>query len=119
MVNVINKVNNGSKATSISCFDFLTNFTTIPHDKLMKVLWDIIDFALKEVIIYSSQKIWYKMDRQGSLNFNQHLKCNTCNRTAFFIILTKYLHKLLGFLWETSKHHFWQIFFLIIMRANG
>ena len=47
VINSINSLNNRGKATSISCFDFSTLYTTIPHDKLIKVLFDMIDFCFK------------------------------------------------------------------------
>lgn len=36
---------NNSKATSISCFDFSTFYTNIPHDKLLKVLYGQTEFC--------------------------------------------------------------------------
>ena len=46
MINCINNLNNRSKAKSMFCFDFLTLYITAPHDNLLKVLFQIIDFCL-------------------------------------------------------------------------
>ena len=43
----INKLNKRKSAKQLSTFDFSTLYTNIPHDKLLMVLGNIIDFAFK------------------------------------------------------------------------
>ena len=63
MVIFINSLHNLGKVTSISCFDFLTLYTTIPDDKLIKVLREKYIFVLKSATkIYNS---WEKKTQDG------------------------------------------------------
>ena len=43
----LNKINSKKSAKRISCFDFSTLYTNIPHDKLLKQLNDLVEFAFK------------------------------------------------------------------------
>ena len=43
----LNKINGKKSAKCISCFDFSTLYTNIPHDKLIERLNELIDFAFK------------------------------------------------------------------------
>ena len=43
----LDKINNKNNAKSISTFDFSTLYTKIPHDFLIQVLCEIIDFVFK------------------------------------------------------------------------
>ena len=43
----LNKINGKKSAKHISCFDFSTLYTNIPHDKLLEKLNDLVDFAFK------------------------------------------------------------------------
>ena len=47
MLASLKKINDNKSAKSISCFDFSTLYTNIPHDKLLERLNDLIDFAFK------------------------------------------------------------------------
>ena len=70
----------------------------MPHDKLKK-----------------------KFLRQGFANFSQSSLKNTEKyslQNCFFQLGNK-IFKLLGSLWDQTQHHFLQIYFFIIMRANG
>ena len=124
MTNSIDNLNNCSKATFISCFDFSVFYTTISHDKLVKVLFEIIDFCFKEVDNqfitfrkYSAR--WVDNEKQESVTFSQSsLKrlWNTYYITTFFNLITKCSDRLLGFLWDQTQHHFLQIFFLLLWK---
>ena len=48
VINSIHNLNNRSKATLRSCFDFWILYRTIPHNKLIKVLFEIIRCCFKE-----------------------------------------------------------------------
>ena len=43
----INKINKRKNAKQISTFDFSTLYTKIPHDKLLEVLYETVDFVFK------------------------------------------------------------------------
>ena len=61
VINSINNLNKRSKASSISCFDFSTLYTNIPHDKLIKVMRELIEFCFK-----GGNKRIIKVDRYGA-----------------------------------------------------
>ena len=44
----LNELNCRGKTTSISCFDISTLYTKIPHDKLLKVLNELIYFCFRQ-----------------------------------------------------------------------
>ena len=61
LISSINKLKK-RKAAKVSTFDFLTLYTKIPHEKLLHVLNEIIDFASKDVTkdcftVYSSRAL--------------------------------------------------------------
>ena len=43
----INIINRKKKAKSITTYDFSTLYTTLPHDKLIKMLCNVIDFVFE------------------------------------------------------------------------
>ena len=65
IIHSINNLNKRNTAKSLSTFDFSTLYTKIPHDKLKKVLNEIIDFAFKGgtrefIKVYNSTAYWTK-----------------------------------------------------------
>ena len=47
VIDTLKKINGKSSAKRISCFDFSTLYTNIPHDKLLERLNNLVDFAFK------------------------------------------------------------------------
>ena len=47
VLDTLKKINGKNSAKRISCFDFSTLYTNIPHDKLLEKLNDLVDFAFK------------------------------------------------------------------------
>ena len=47
VIDAVNKLNGRWNATSVSCFNFSNRYTKILHDKLLKVLNELIDFCIK------------------------------------------------------------------------
>ena len=43
----INQINKRKNAKQISKFDFSTLYTKIPHDKLLDILYKVVDFVFK------------------------------------------------------------------------
>ena len=71
----INNLNKRGKAKSISTFDFSTLYTKIPHNKLITVLEDIVDFCFRGYAskILSVSKYgtrWVTKSSVSSLSFN-------------------------------------------------
>ena len=61
VINTINNLNERKKANSVTCFDFSTLYTKIPHAKLLKVLNELIDFCFK-----GGDKEYISVDRYGA-----------------------------------------------------
>ena len=47
VIDAIKNLHGHNKAKSIMCFDFSTFYKNIPHDKLIRVLSEHIDFCFK------------------------------------------------------------------------
>ena len=47
VINSINNLNKRNRALSLTTFDFSTLYTNIPHDKLLSVLNELVDFCFK------------------------------------------------------------------------
>ena len=45
----LKKINGKNSAKSISCFDFITLYTNIPHNKLLDKFNDLVEFAFEGV----------------------------------------------------------------------
>ena len=71
----INIINRKKKAKSIATDDFSTLYTTLPHDKLIKRLCNVIDFGFEggnRTLIYISQVHF------GQISFDTPVKTNAC-----------------------------------------
>ena len=69
----MNKLNKRGSVKTINTFDFLTLYTKIPHDKLLLVLDELIDFCggtheLLSVTKYNAR--WVKGRTKSGLLFN-------------------------------------------------
>ena len=53
----INIINRKKKATSIATHDFSTLYATLPHDKLIKRLCNVIDFVFPKIMSYNGEKV--------------------------------------------------------------
>ena len=77
IINTLNKINKKKNAKSISTFDFSTLYTNLPHDKLIKELTDVIDFAFdggnsKYInITHHGRAVWGKKAKH-SVSFSRH-----------------------------------------------
>ena len=69
MADAINRLNKRNAAKSVSTHDFSTLYTNIPHDKLIRALHSVIDFAFKgrsqnKISINEAGKArWYKSSK--------------------------------------------------------
>ena len=76
----MNKLSNRKAAKSVSTYDFSTLYTNIPHDKLIKTLSTVIDFALKG-------------RTQGKISITSYGIANWCNSSKYFVFEIKSLKK--------------------------
>ena len=76
----INMLNKRAKASSISCFDFSTLYTKIPHSRLLKVMNELIDFCFKGgnknyIVVNKYSAYWVSDNNSNRLTFtNSTLK---------------------------------------------
>ena len=76
MLNSINRINSKRRAKSISTFDFSTLYTKIPHDKLIEVMNEMVDFSFqgdshKVLSVSKSGCRWVYSSPKNSILFNR------------------------------------------------
>ena len=78
----LDKINNKKQAREISTFDFSTLYTKLPHDDLIRVLHEMVDFAFnggkfkkngnrKFLTVYTNYCYWTK-DKHGHNSFSRN-----------------------------------------------
>ena len=75
MITAIERLNKKARAKSISTFDFSTLYSKIPHDKLISVLDEIVDFCFRGcsnslLSVSKSGARWVTKPSKNSLSFN-------------------------------------------------
>ena len=114
VINTIAKINKRNSAKSLSTFDFSTLYTKIPHNKLLEVLNNIIDFCFKggtrdRIMVHNSGAYWVKRNTTmtGTIYTKETIKCavkylldncffqvgNLKGQTRFFDFLSIKLHQ--------------------------
>ena len=105
VVDAINKTNKRTSAKSISTFDFSTLYTKIPHDKLLNVLTEIIDFAFKGKvrekisINLNGDANWVTNPRNGTFFFTKSSLIDGVKfliNNCFFSVGNKLLKQIIG-----------------------
>ena len=76
VIDSINRINSKRQAKSISTFDFSTLYTKIPHDKLIEVMNEMVDFCFqgdshKVLAVSKSGCRWVYSSPKGSTIFNR------------------------------------------------
>ena len=76
VIDSINKLNRRNSAKSLKTFDFSTLYTKIPHQKLLEVLNELIDFCFQggtheQVSINNSGASWVSKKSRAKLRFNR------------------------------------------------
>ena len=76
VIESINKLNKRNSAKSISTYDFSTLYTKIPHQKLLEVLNELVDFCFQggtheKVSINKSNARWVSKNNKSKLSFNK------------------------------------------------
>ena len=73
----ITKINRRKNAKQVSTFDFSTLYTKIPHDKLLEVLYDTVDFMFKGgtrdiiAVNYAGNSFWSTKQRGHTFFFTK------------------------------------------------
>ena len=71
LVEYIDRTNQRGKAKTIATYDFSSLYTNIPHDKLLSILEDIVDFGFK-----GGSSKYISVTKNGA-NFVKNLRNNT------------------------------------------
>ena len=97
VINSINKIDKRNSAKSLATFDFSTLYTKIPHNKLLDVLNEIVDFVLKVELekgslciiqMYTGQKITQQWQELCTQKLLLNLPLNIYWRIASFKLVT-------------------------------
>ena len=69
LIDKLDVINTKKKAKEVSTFDFSTLYTNLPHDDLLRVLNEIIDFAFdggnRNYIGFNEYKVfWMKNEKE-------------------------------------------------------
>ena len=122
------KLNDRNKASSVSCFDFSTLYTKIPHSKLVKVLHELVDFCFKggnaEFIAVNQYRAYWTNQKKSSdaFTFSKASLKNAIKYlldNCYFKLGNKIFKQVIGIPMGSDPLHFLQHFFSIIMRTNG
>ena len=104
VLNSIKNLNQRCKASSITCFDFLTLYTKIPHEQLLKVLNDMIDFCFKGgnhqfISVTKFGAKWVGQNRPGATIFTKSSLKNATKyliENCFFKLGSKIFKQIIG-----------------------
>ena len=90
VIDCLKKLSSRKKAKSLSTFDFSTLYTKIPHDKLLAVLNELVDFCFsggikKFVKVHSGRAFWTDVHHERQITFSKdsikqalHYLMNNC-----------------------------------------
>ena len=100
----INIMNKRTKASSISCFDFSTLYTKIPHNKLLKVMNELVDFCFKGgdksyITVNKYGASWVAENKSNSVTFNSSTLKNAIKYlldNCFFRFGNKIFRQIIG-----------------------
>ena len=92
IIDKLNQINKKKTAKDISTFDFSTLYTKLPHDDLLKVLHEIIDFVFdggrnsksgnrKYLTLFNKECVWTKTKH----GYNSFTKSNIKQMVSFLI----------------------------------
>ena len=75
LIDKLDVINTRKKAKEVSTFDFSTLYTNLPHDDLLRVLNEIIDFAFdggnRNYIGFNEYKVFWMKKRKGKKYFSK------------------------------------------------
>ena len=121
IVTKLNKINTKKKGKSISTFDFTTSYTKIPHNLVIKVLSEVINFAFKSKtqnrIGFSKTSIYWTSRGWGRRCFTRQTLIDVIlfliTRSYFTIGNLVFKHKI-GILMDIDLAPYWANLFLYL-----
>ena len=121
VIDILNKINKKRNAKSISTFDFSTLYTKLPHNKLIKELSAVIDFAFeggkcKFIEISKQGKASWKTKRtQGAVSFSRNSLKQAVKhliQNCFFTVGNIVMRQAIGIPMGIDPAPFWANLFL-------
>ena len=113
----IKKISKRKNAKQISTFDFSTLYTKIAHDKVLDILYEVVDFVFK-----GGTRDYILINKQGCAS------CSSKKRGHHFVFTKSLLKEAIKFLlhncfleyqWDLTQHHFLQISFYPTKKLTG
>ena len=120
VINSMNRINKKCNAKSISTFDFSTLYTKLPHDKLLHVLFELIDFVFNGgnknyIKVSKNGKAYWGKNTSRSIGFSKtSLKVAVKHliENCFFTIGNATLRQAIGIPMGIDPAPFWANLFL-------
>ena len=115
----LNKINDRNNANCISTFDFETLYTKIPHNLLIKVLENCIEFVFNwnknKIIKFSSSYIFWSSENVGKNNFTKQKLIDTVSfliKNCYFSVGNLVFKQVIGIPMGIDPAPFWANLFL-------
>ena len=119
IINTLNKTNARKKAKTIPTFDIRTLYTTIPHNVLVKVLWEIIKFIFNSKtctrVGFSSASIYWASECGRKSCFTEETLINVVSyriRKCYFATGNTVFKQIVGIPMGIDPVLFWAKSFL-------
>ena len=125
VIEKMNKINSKRNAKNISTFDFSTLYTTLPHDLLIQVLSELIDFVFKskvqKKIGFSETSVYWTSKGVGKRFFTHQTLKDTVSyliQKCFFKIGNLVFKQDIGIPMGIDPAPFWANLFLYYYESN-
>ena len=123
VLSTLKKINGKKSAKCISCFDFSTLYTNIPHDKLLNKLNILVDFAFKgrnrnNICLNSNGTAYWGHKAKTKCFTKQSLKAsiNHLITNCYFSVGNITMRQVIRISqWVSTLHPFGQTFFYTLM----
>ena len=123
----LDKISAKGKARSVSTFDFSTLYTKIPHDKLINVLNELVDFVFN-----SSDRVYLSVTDTGARWVKERGRCKRVYdrkkvkdvvkyliENCYFTIGNLLFRQSIGMPMGSDPAPFFAFLFLFFMKSNG
>ena len=118
----INIINRKKKAKYIAAYDFSTFSTTLPHDKSIKRLCDVIDFVFKggnrsHIYISKNNVVYWGKKSKDNIGFSKSTLITSLKhliQNCYFMVAISLLRQKIGIPMGTEPATFWANLFLYI-----
>ena len=119
VIDKLNKINSKQNAKSISTFDFSTLYTKIPHNLLLEVLFELIDFVFKgnnkKKLGFTSTTVYWTNKGIGKRYFTKNTLKDTVQyliTKCFFTVGNIVMLQIIGIPMGIDPAPFWANLFL-------